>query len=743
VSYTLIIAEKPDAARRISEALADKKPKTVKKNEASYYEFTINGKKHICVPAVGHLFVLNPVKKKNSKGWIYPIFDYEWIPTYIKKDTAWTEKYFRNIESLVKDAKEFVNAADVDTEGEVLLFNILRFLCGVKDAKRMKFSTLTKDELIESYKNMDKHIMFPMLESGLTRHELDWLWGINITRALTLALKSQAEKGFSILSSGRVQSPTLAMLLERDLEIRKFKPTPFWELQLRVKIDGMEVIAQYEKDKLWKKEEADKILKTCEGKNATVKDIKKRQYKQSPPVPFNTTDLQAEAYNQFKFSPIQTMRIAESLYQAGFISYPRSSSQKLPPSINYQKILKAIATLPQYKKFAEELLKKEKLVPKEGPREDPAHPAVYATWEVPDLKKLNAQQKKIYDLVVRRTLSTFADEATRESMTVSLDVNGYKFIVVGKRTIEPGWTEIYGPYLASEEIILPDLEIGQTVKALKLEQLAKETQPPGRYSQGSILKELEKRNLGTKATRAEILQTLYDRRYIMGKSIQVTKLGEAVTKALKDYSPRILSEELTKKFDEEMEQVFNGKKKREEVVEEAKETLDDILKEFKKNEEKIGKKLLEGLVEARKEERHLGTCINCKTGELRILRSRFSGKFFVGCSNYFKCAKCGFTRTACKCKCEICGQPKGKCKCSWKEKKWLPSCQTGYPLPGGALIQATGKVCEKCNTPIVQVWRKGRRPFRMCIEVKCPTKADWGKKKAKAVKTGTKAEKKK
>lgn len=178
-----------------------------------------------------------------------------------------------------------------------------------------------------------------------------------------------------------------------------------------------------------------------------------------------------------------------------------------------------------------------------------------------------------------------------------------------------------------------------------------------------------------------------------------------------------------------MDLVFSGKKKREEIVEEAKETLTDILKEFKENEQKIGKKLLEGLVDARKEERHIGTCPNCKVGELRILRSRFSGKFFVGCSSYFKCSKCGFTRTACKCKCEICGQPKGKCKCSWKEKKWFPSCQTGFPLPGGARIQAMGKICEKCNTPIIQVWRKGKRPFRMCLSTTCETKKDWGKKK--------------
>jgi DNA topoisomerase-1 len=188
---------------------------------------------------------------------------------------------------------------------------------------------------------------------------------------------------------------------------------------------------------------------------------------------------------------------------------------------------------------------------------------------------------------------------------------------------------------------------------------------------------------------------------------------------------------LTRKFDEEMDLVFNGKKKREEVVEEAKETLTDILKEFKDNEKKIGKKLSEGLVEARAEERLLGTCPNCKTGELRVMFSRFTKKRFVGCSSYFKCAKCGFTRPACKCKCEICGQPKGKCKCSWKEKKWYPSCQTGFPLPAVGLITSMNKTCEVCGYPMIQVWRKGSRPFRMCINHKCKTKENWGKPKDK------------
>jgi len=687
---TVIISEKPDASKRIAEALAEGKPERMEKNEAFWYEIDRSGKHIIIVPAVGHLFVLDTIK--NRGGWTYPIFDVQWVPTFTKKGSEFSKKYYENVAEQVQRGNNFIVATDFDTEGSVIGYNILTMLAKKKDAKRMKFSTLTKDELIESFANAMPHVDIGNVEAGLTRHYLDFFWGINLTRALTLAMKNAAQKGFAILSTGRVQGPTLSILLDRELEIRKFKPTPFWELELHAKVDGTEIVVAHEEGKFWKKEEADKILAACKGKDAVVKELKKREYKQSPPVPFNTTDLQAESYSQFKYSPTQTMSIAESLYQSGIISYPRSSSQKLPPSINYKKIITALEKLKPYSKFADKLLQKEskELKPKEGKREDPAHPAVYPTFETADLSKLTAQQKKLYDLIVRRFLAVFGDDATRESLTASLEISENIFKAVGKRTIEEGWTEILKPYLAFEEQTLPPLEVGQKIKVAKIEQLAKETQPPGRFSQGSILKEMEERNLGTRATRAEILQTLYTRKYIIGKSIQVTKLGEAVTKALKEYAPRILSEELTKKFEAEMDEVLNGKKKREEVVEEAKETLIDILADFKQKEKNIGKKLLEALVEARKDERRLGTCPMCKVGELRIIRSRKTMKFFVGCSSY-------------------------------------PKCHNLYPLPQGAYITPLGKTCEKCGTPMIQVQRKGKRPFRMCLDPKCETKKDWGK----------------
>jgi DNA topoisomerase-1 len=689
--YVLVIAEKPDAARRIAEAIADSEPKAVEKRGATYYDFTVKNKRHICAPAVGHLFVLTPSKKHHSKGWNYPVFDLEWIPTYEKKGTAWTEKYYKNILELAKNASDFIDAADVDAEGEVLLFNILRFLCNVKDARRMKFSTLTKEELRGSYQKMEPHIMRSMLESGLTRHELDALWGFNLTRALTLALKNHAKRGFTILSTGRVQGPTLATLLEKELQIKKFKPRPFWRLELKVNVNGMELTATYEKARIWDRGEATAVVDRCEGKDAVVKDVKKRRYGQKPPVPFNTTNLQSEAYAQFKYSPRRTLGIAESLYQAGVISYPRSSSQKLPPIINYEKILEAIATLKPYAALAEELLMKAKLMPNEGKRTDPAHPAVYPTFEVANLRKLNSSQRKLYDLIIRRFLSVFGDPALRETNKVSIDVDGNEFILFGKRTIEPGWTKFCEKYLAFEEQILPGLKIGQMLKVHKLSMLSKETQPPGRYSQGSILKIMERKNLGTRATRAEILHTLYDRGYIVGKSIQVTKLGEVVAKVLKEFCQRILSEKLTRKFEEEMEQVYNGEKNRQVVVDEAQRVLIDVLKDFKENEEKIGEKLLKGLEESRLERRRLGVCPKCG-GELKIVRSRRTGLFFVGCSGY-------------------------------------PKCTNSYPLPHNARIDKTGRVCEKCGTPIVRVVRRGKRPFNMCLDPNCETKKDWGKKK--------------
>jgi DNA topoisomerase-1 len=693
MSKTVIICEKPNAAQKIAVALGGKDLKVRSSSQGvKYYEFKKGNTTYVAIPAVGHIFGL----KSKEKGWDYPVYDLEWVPTFeAHKDAEYVKKYYETFEEVGKGATDFIVATDLDEEGSVIGYNILRFIFNKKDAKRMRFSTLTKDDLQDAFKNLSKHLDFGRVESGLTRHYLDFLWGVNISRALTLSIKHFGKKlKYHLLSAGRVQTPMLYFLIKREKEIAAFKPKPFWELYAEVKTKPL-IKAHHKKSKFWKKEEVDNAYSNAKSKKAIVKIIKKTKTKKEPPSPFDLTSLQTEAYKFFGYSPKRTSDIAQNLYTKGYISYPRTSSQKLPKQIGYKSILKGLAKLSRYKKDASELLSKDKLIPKEGKKSDPAHPAIYPTKEVPNLSELRSDEKKLYDLIVRRFLAVFGEPAVRESTKVVFDIGGEEFVATGSRTIESNWMKLYGEYAKFEEISFPDIAKGDEFSVKKIELVEKETQPPSRYSQGSIVKELEKRNLGTKATRAAILQTLYDRGYIEGKSIKVTKLGMVIGETLAKNVPDLTSERLTREFEKEMEKVYTGKVKMEKVVRDAVKVIKKISDEFKKNEKKIGQSIERAILTTQEEQSILGVCPKCKTGNLKILYSPKTKKKFVGCTNY-------------------------------------PKCNNIYPLPSGAKIINTGKVCEYCHTPIIKVIRKGKRPFTMCLDPNCVTKKNWGKSKEKS-----------
>ncbi len=735
----IIISEKPDAAAHIAEALVQGHvKKKTSKFGADYWEFQRSGKSHVVVAAVGHLFNL---KQKAGKGWVYPIFDVEWSPSFkIRQKSEFSEKYFKTIESFKGKAKDFIIACDYDNEGSLIGANILKFIFGIEDAKRMKFSTLTKSDLIKSYEDMSKHLDWQNIECGEARHILDFYYGINSSRALTLAIKKYSPR-FALLSAGRIQGPVLSFLTEREKQIGAFKSIPFWQLQALVKIGALDVVAVHEADKFWKKNEAEGAFKNSKAKFGTVENVEKKEYRQAPPVPFNITSLQTEAYRLFGYSPQQTLNIAQWLYTNAYTSYPRTSSEKLPPQIGYKDILQELAKIKKYAPLAKKLLALPQLKPTEGKRDDPAHESVHPTIQSPrDISKLTAQQRNIYDLIVRRFFAVFGEPALREAMKILLKIGTEKFSLTGRRTLKAGWIEFYGPLAKFEEIILPDLKQGDRADVKKVELLDKETQPPGRYSQAAVIKEMEKRGLGTRATRAAILQTLYDRYYIADKSVRVTDLGMKVAEVLKKYVPDLIDDQLTRQFEKDLEKLFEQKIKKEKILDEAKKALTKICKEFKENEDKIGKELGKAVVKADEDRNTIGPCPKCG-GELKLLFSIFTKKHFVGCNSYNRCSKCNFTKKACKCKCPICGGEKGKCKDQWKEKVWYPTCQTGYPLPHGATIQRLDKICQKCNTPMIRVIRKGKRPFNMCLATDCETKKDWGKKKEGKGKRGTKAKK--
>ncbi|MFA4887420.1 MAG: DNA topoisomerase I [Candidatus Nanoarchaeia archaeon] len=489
--YTLIIAEKPNASKKIAEALADKKPVKKAIGKVPYYELEHNGKKIVVGCAVGHLYTLG---EKNKKAWHYPIYDFEWKPTYeVDKGSAFAKAYLDALKKLAKDADNFIISTDYDLEGSVIGYNILRFLCNQKDAKRMKFSTLTTDELRESYDKVHAHLDFPQIESGLARHSLDWLYGVNLSRALTLSVK-HATGGFKLLSSGRVQGPALKLLSDKEKEIAAFKSEPYWELELLGEAKGKAISAWHKTGKFWDKKETDTILKKTKGKNAIVESVETRESTVKPPTPFDLTSLQIEAYSTIGLTPQQTMIIAQDLYSNGWISYPRTSSQKLPPALNYKKILEKLK-----KRFNQEctfLLNKTKLIPHEGEKVDAAHPAIHPTGDLPN--KLEGRELKLYELIVRRFFSVFGEAAKRETLTVILNDADELFVTKGTRTKEAGWLTLYGPFVKFEEEEFSSLIKGETVNVDEIKLYDKETQPPKRYTEASLVKELEQENLGTK-----------------------------------------------------------------------------------------------------------------------------------------------------------------------------------------------------------------------------------------------------
>ena len=673
MGYTLIVSEKPTASQRIAAALSGGEAEKLERDGAPYYKFKRDGKEIVVAPAVGHLFVLREADEKAK--WSYPVFEVKWAPTIDNKKNKWATKYFRNMEKIAKGADHVISACDYDTEGSVIGFNIIRFLCKKKDGKRMRFSTLTPGDLIEAYEKASPHLDFPQIEAGLARHRMDWLFGINLSRALTLSLEHSG--GYWVLSTGRVQGPTLMMLENRQREIHAFRSTPFWELHLHTTVDGKNLVAGHVKDKFWKKNEADSIFRKCKGKHGTVTDVEKKQIRQKPPVPFDLTSLQREAYSRFGYTPKQTLDYAQHLYEHALISYPRTSSQKLPARLGLKDILKKLSSQLEYGELASKLLKKPGLKPNEGKKIDSAHPAIFPTGHRP--KRLASYQKKVYDMIVRRFMAVFGDPALREQTRIVIDIKGEEFVAHGVRTLQANWMEFYKPYLNIKEQILPDIKKGDEARSRKLDFLDKETEPPNRYSQASILRDMESNGLGTKATRAGILQTLYDRAYIKDRSIRVTDLGEAVVKALEKHSPEIVSAELTKKFDEKMKLIEDGKLKKDDVIKDVEKHLVGILKDFKEHEKEIGKHMLKAVREYEKIIHTVGDCGKCNKGELRIIHSKRTGKRFVGCSNY-------------------------------------PKCSNSFPLPQRGYVQAVERLCDKCGLHLIEVRRAGRRPWRFCVQ---------------------------
>ena len=683
--YKLIITEKPDAANRIAMALdTDGEAKKIVDRGVPYYKAYRNGDL-VVVPAIGHLYTVAGKEKAKRD---YPVLDYHWVPRYLAERGASKIRVWLNvIAKLAENAEEFVDACDFDIEGSIIGYCILKYACGNKEktAKRMKYSTLTTEELQESYSHLLPHLDFALVEAGLTRHEIDWLYGINLSRALTMAVKSSGGQ-YATLSTGRVQGPTLKFLQDREKTIKCFVPIPYWSITAKIIINDTAYEAEYEKI-LESKQEATAVMDACKTKEGQIEIISVKEFEQKPPVPFDLGALQSEAYRNFHFTPMRASNIAQHLYLDALISYPRTSSQKLPPAIGYKAVLTKLAKMPAYGKQATELLSKSVLKPNEGEKADPAHPAIYPTGNLPE-NPLGTGERNIFDLIIRRFMAVFDEPALRQSVKVTVSVNGNHFHLNGIRTLSEGWLRFYKPYVQLKDATLPPLTERQKIIVKRVVAKNNFTKPPARYNPRSLLLKMEKEDIGTKATRAAIIQTLYDRKYIYGTdSLVISDLGFEVSEILAKYCPTVISPELTRNLEEKMNEIQQGKTTKEAVLQNAVEILKPVLLELKEKESAIGVQLNQALKKARLEERKVGACPKCADGKLVILRSKKTGKRFVGCTNYFE----------------------GKCNVT-------------FPLPQNGNVKPLNTTCKSCGFPILQVRMKGKRCWKLCLNPNCPQK---------------------
>jgi len=663
--YELIITEKPQAAMKISSALG--KSKKYNFQNVPYYEVDRNGKKIIVVCAVGHLFTL----KQKDQGQKIPVFNISWVPNFMARKNDFTKRYYDTILKFAENAGSITVATDYDVEGEVIGLNVVRLICGQSDAGRMKFSTLTNKELNKSYDKKTSNLNWGQAIAGETRHYLDWIYGINLSRALMNAIKTTGK--FKIMSIGRIQGPALKLIVEKERKIQEFKSEKYWQVFITIK-NSHELELKHNKD-ISEKSKLKKF-ENLTNKNIQIK-TKKSEQVIPPNPPFDLTTLQTETYNFYGITPARTLQLAQSLYLSGLISYPRTSSQKLPESIAYKEILEKVSE----KYNAEDLIVRKK--PIEGKKTDPAHPSIYPTGE--NTYILSEEERKVYDLIAKRFIGVFCDNAIVDNKKIEGEINDLKFSTRGSSIRKKAWMEIYPVKLKEKEV--PDLNGEFKITKTRTEE--KQTQPPKRYSPASIILELEKKNLGTKSTRSSILETLYDRRYIKEKSIEATSLGTSLIKTLEKYSPIIIDEELTREFEKETSLIQDAKKdfekKEKKVLEKAKKTITKIVSQFKKNEGKIGEELLEAnihLTQQMKKENTLNICPVCKKGSLAITYSKKTKRHFIACNAY-------------------------------------PDCKTTYSLPPGGLIKKAEKNCEDCEFPMLIRISKGKRPWLFCFNTEC------------------------
>ncbi len=807
----LVITEKNIAADNISKILADTKPKTDKVYSTPAYRFTHRGEEWVCVGLKGHILELDfperlvydakrgwegittegellpahvpdslprppfPSKRKpfladgvDLKAWKVPALPYLVYSPLLKNPAE--KEIIRALRNLAKKADSVIIATDFDREGELIGSDAMGVVLESNPAlpiQRARYSAITKEEIGYAFSHL-LDLDSNLAAAGESRQDIDLVWGAVLTRYLTSAKYS----GFgNVRSAGRVQTPTLTLVVEREKLRDAFVPEDYWEVKASFTHGVDDIVALHAKGRFTDKAAADVVMAhVADASQGVVSAIDKKRRTSAPPAPFNTTSLMAAAAAE-GITPARTMRIAESLYMNGFTSYPRVDNTVYPASLDLAATLGMLTDVPAYAPYARQLLDGGKLHPTRGKKEETDHPPIYPTG-VGDPDRLKPEEWKLYNLIARRFMATLSNPAVIEGTKITIEVAGEPFVAKGDVLVERGYRAIY-PYGLKKDEQLPVVNQHDEVAFNGAELLAKQTTPPGRYSQGSLLQEMERQGLGTKSTRHSIIERLYNVRYIAGDAIEPTQLGRAVIDALTEFAPHITSPNMTAELEAEMDSISKGTTTRDVVVGHSRDLLADVMEGLIPRKDELGSRISDAVTA----DARVGACPECG-GDLLVKTSAKTRGSFLGCANW---PDCSVTYPLPKGKiepvegmCPVCGKPQVKviafrtkpqvvcvdplcptnrepdifvgecpvCKAAGREGRLVAQksprslkrfirctnyelCDVSYPLPQRGKLRATGETCEHCGAPIVEVDNGSRRGvWRLCVNYDCPAKAE-------------------
>jgi DNA topoisomerase-1 len=706
----LIVTEKNNSAKKIADILSGGTAKEDATYKVPFYTWADPDGEQMSVGLKGH--VMSPAFPEGYSNWqqtdLHDLIDAELTKEPTDKNVV------KAVRKLAKDADEVVIATDYDREGELIGLEALEQILDVNPTiggdgddvngrppiKRARYSALTKDEIERAFNDLDQ-LSYDLADAGAARQDIDLIWGATLTRAVSLATR---RFGSNFLSVGRVQSPTLALIVERELERRAHVPKPYWELFARFAHPDGAFEAHHATDKFWDKAEAESALASTKSPGV-VKEVSSRKNTRKPPTPYNTTAFTTDASSRLGITPANAMRIAEDLYMDGFISYPRTDNTVYPASLPTRELVSSLVRIPEFSAAAS--LLEGKLTPTRGRKESTDHPPIYPTQALHP-GALEGPKRRVYELVARRFLATFSPPMITESTRADIEAGSESYFVRGSVVVDPGYAAIY-TYARSADEEIPKLEQGQEL-ALEGDPwlVDKETQPPPRISQGKLVEMMEERGLGTKATRADIIQKLYDRGYVFSNPPEPSETGIAMYRAFHDHVPRVATPEMTAELEHDMDQIAAGQTSKDEVLEISREMLHSTTAALQEEREELAKTIWAGM----DEDKFLGPCKVCEEAgrrhedgspnRLRIIELK-GGKRMYGCE--------GWNRD---------------------DPESPDSCQVSGPLPGrGYELWRLEERCSICGErPRLTVKGFRGRPWKLCLNDDCPSMVEMREKRA-------------